>query len=126
MYFRKKDMQAFIKSFYYAMSGVCQSWQMGRNFRVQIVLGVVALGLCIALNLLIWEWIVVLILIGGVLALETINSSIEKLCDLISVDRDPKIKTIKDLSAGAVLIFSVIAMVIGCMIFIPKIMLLLS
>ena len=116
-------MQAFIKSFCYAMSGVCQSWQMGRNFRVQIVLGVVALGLCIALNLLIWEWIVVLILIGGVLALETINSSIEKLCDLISVDRDPKIK---DLSAGAVLIFSVIAMVIGCMIFIPKIMLLLS
>jgi diacylglycerol kinase len=114
-------MQGFIKSFYYAMSGVYRSWQMGRNFRVQIVLGFVALGLCIALNLLIWEWIVVLILIGGVLALETLNSSIEKLCDLISMDRDPKIKTIKDLSAGAVLIFSVIALVIGCMIFIPKI-----
>jgi diacylglycerol kinase len=126
MYFRKKIMQAFIKSFYYAMSGVCQSWQMGRNFRVQIVLGFVALGLCITLNFLIWEWIVVLILIGGVLSLETINSSIEKLCDLISMDIDPRIKTIKDLSAGAVLIFSVIALVIGCLIFIPKIILIFS
>ena len=67
-----------------------------------------------------------LILIGGVLSLETINSSIEKLCDLISMDIDPRIKTIKDLSAGAVLIFSVIALVIGCLIFIPKIILIFS
>jgi diacylglycerol kinase len=119
-------METFLKGFVHAIEGIFSSWALGRNFRIQSIIGLVALGLCITLNLLIWEWIVVLILIGGVLSLETINSSIEKLCDLISMDIDPRIKTIKDLSAGAVLIFSVIALVIGCLIFIPKIILIFS
>jgi diacylglycerol kinase len=119
-------METFLKGFVHAIEGIFSSWALGRNFRIQSIIGIVALGLCITLNLLIWEWIVVLILIGGVLSLETINSSIEKLCDLISMDIDPRIKTIKDLSAGAVLIFSVIALVIGCLIFIPKIILIFS
>jgi diacylglycerol kinase len=119
-------METFLKGFVHAIEGIYSSWALGRNFRIQSIIGLVALGLCITLNLLIWEWIVVLILIGGVLSLETINSSIEKLCDLISMDIDPRIKTIKDLSAGAVLIFSVIALVIGCLIFIPKIILIFS
>ncbi|MEY3048762.1 MAG: hypothetical protein RL365_800 [Bacteroidota bacterium] len=119
-------MRTFMKGFVYAMDGIFGSWTLGRNFRIQSIVGLVALVLCKALNLLIWEWIVVFILIGGVLSLETINTSIEKLCDLISLDRDPNIKTIKDLSAGAVLIFSVISLVIGCLIFIPKIILVFS
>lgn len=119
-------MQTFINGLFHAIEGIFRSWNIGRNFRIQFIIGLVALSLCITLNLLIWEWIVVLILIGGVLALETINSSIEKLCDLITMERDPKIKTIKDLSAGAVLIFCVVALVIGCLIFIPKIILTLS
>ena len=119
-------MKRFFNSLGFAFSGIIQSWKIGQNFKIQVGCGLVSLVLCVLLNVQGWEWIVVLILTGGVLSLETLNSSIEKLCDLISVDRDPKIKTTKDLSAGAVLIFSVIAMVIGCMIFIPKIMLLLS
>jgi diacylglycerol kinase len=119
-------METFIKGFVHAIEGIFGSWALGRNFRIQSIIGLIALGLCIAFNLRVWEWIVVLILIGGVLSLETINTSIEKLCDLISMQRDPNIKTIKDLSAGAVLIFSLIALVIGCLIFIPKIILLFS
>ena len=119
-------MKRFFNSLGFAFSGIIQSWKIGQNFKIQVGCGMVSLALCVLLNVQGWEWIVVLILTGGVLSLETLNSSIEKLCDLISVDRDPKIKTIKDLSAGAVLIFSVIAMVIGCMIFIPKIILALS
>ena len=119
-------MKRFFNSLGFAFSGIIQSWKIGQNFKIQVGCGLVSLVLCVLLNVQGWEWIVVLILIGGVLALETINSSIEKLCDLITMERDPKIKTIKDLSAGAVLIFSVIALVIGCLIFIPKIILLFS
>lgn len=119
-------MKRFFNSLGFAFSGIIQSWKIGQNFKIQVGCGLVSLVLCVLLNVQGWEWIVVLILTGGVLSLETLNSSIEKLCDLISVDRDPKIKTIKDLSAGSVLIFSVIAMVIGCLIFIPKIILALS
>ena len=121
MYFRKKNMQSFIKSFFYALSGVCYSWSIGWNFRIQIVLGVVAFSLCFAYRVERWEWIVVSILTGGVLALETLNSAVEKLCNHITLEQDPSIKKIKDLSAGAVLIFSFFALVIGCLIFIPRI-----
>ena len=119
-------MKRFFNSLGFAFSGIIQSWKIGQNFKIQVGCGLVSLVLCVLLNVQGWEWIVVLILIGGVLSLETINSSIEKLCDLISMDIDPRIKTIKDLSAGAVLIFSVFALVIGCLIFIPKIVLVFS
>ena len=119
-------MQTFINGLFHAIEGISRSWNIGRNFRIQVGCAVVSLVLCVLLNVQGWEWIVVLILIGGVLALETINSSIEKLCDLITMERDPKIKTIKDLSAGAVLIFSMISLVIGCLIFIPKVILIFS
>jgi undecaprenol kinase len=119
-------MKRFFNSLGFAFSGIIQSWKIGQNFKIQVGCGLVSLVLCVLLNVQGWEWIVVLILIGGVLALETINSSIEKLCDLITMERDPKIKTIKDLSAGAVLIFSMISLVIGCLIFIPKVILIFS
>ena len=119
-------MQTFINGLFHAIEGISRSWNIGRNFKIQVGCGLVSLVLCVLLNVQGWEWIVVLILIGGVLALETINSSIEKLCDLITMERDPKIKTIKDLSAGAVLIFSMISLVIGCLIFIPKVILIFS
>ena len=119
-------MKTFISGLFHAIEGISRSWKIGRNFRIQVGCGVASLVLCVLLNVQGWEWNVVLILIGGVLALETINSSIEKLCDLITMERNPKIKTIKDLSAGAVLIFCVVALVIGCLIFIPKIILTLS
>lgn len=119
-------MRTFIKGFVHAIDGVFGSWTLGRNFRIQVFCGLISIVLCFLLKIQGWELIAILLLIGGVLSLETINTSIEKLCDLISMDIDPKIKTIKDLSAGAVLIFSVIALVIGCLIFIPKIILLFS
>ena len=119
-------MRTFIKGFVHAIDGVFGSWTLGRNFRIQVFCGLISIVLCFLLKIQGWELIAILLLIGGVLSLETINTSIEKLCDLISLDRDPKIKTIKDLSAGAVLIFSVIALVIGCLIFIPKIILVFS
>lgn len=119
-------MQTFFSGLFHAIEGIFSSWNIGRNFRIQVGCGLISLALCVLLDIQGWEWIVVLVLIGGVLALETINSSIEKLCDLISMQRDPKIKTIKDLSAGAVLIFSFISLVIGCLIFIPKIFTALS
>jgi diacylglycerol kinase len=119
-------MRTFIKGFVHAIEGIFGSWTLGRNFRIQVFCGLISIVLCFLLKIQGWELITILLLIGGVLSLETINTSIEKLCDLISLDRDPKIKTIKDLSAGAVLIFSVIALVIGCLIFIPKIIFVFS
>jgi len=55
------------------------------------------------------------------LALEAMNSSIEKLCDLYSTENNKNIKWIKDVMARTVLMASLIALIIGALIFVPKI-----
>jgi len=69
-----------------------------------------------------WEWIILILVMGGVFTMELINTSIEKLADLYSTELNPKIKKIKDLSAGAVLVASITALFMGFIIFLPKIL----
>ena len=63
------------------------------------------------------EWFAILICIGNVISLEMINTAIEHLVDLVEPNHNPKAGAIKDLAAGAVLVFSIISAVIGIMIF---------
>jgi diacylglycerol kinase len=56
-----------------------------------------------------------------VIALELINSAIENIADFVSPKQDTKIKKIKDLSAGAVLFSAIISVIIGLIVFLPKI-----
>jgi len=66
------------------------------------------------------EWIAVLFAIGFVLAAEAINSVIERLSDVVQPEIDDRIRDVKDISAGAVLICTIAAAVIGIIIFLPK------
>lgn len=72
------------------------------------------------------EWIAVIFAIGMVLAAEAVNSAIEALADRVTQEYDEAIKHTKDLASGAVLILAIAAAIIGCIVFIPKIILWLS
>ena len=67
------------------------------------------------------EWIVLCLVIGFVFAMELVNSAIEKLSDVVSSQKNEKIRLVKDLSAAAVLISAISAVIIGLLIFVPKI-----
>jgi len=56
-----------------------------------------------------------------VLCFEIINSAIEKLCDLVMPEHHAVIKKVKDMSASAVLLAAIISFIIGCIIFLPKV-----
>jgi len=60
--------------------------------------------------------------IGAVLAAEGVNSAIEALCDKVSPEYDEAIKHTKDLAAGAVLILAVMSVIVGLLIFVPKVL----
>lgn len=79
---------------------------------------VAAAGLVTGLSLL--EWMVVIVLIGGMLALEMFNSAIERVVDLATSELHPLAKQAKDMAAGAVLVFAVASAIIGLLIFLPK------
>lgn len=67
------------------------------------------------------EWIFVIVCCTMMLAMEMLNTALERMCDLITEDIHPLIKCIKDVSAGAVLICAAGSAVTGLLIFIPKI-----
>lgn len=67
------------------------------------------------------EWIAVIFAIGIVIVSEMLNTAIEKLTDMVSPEIHPKAKVVKDLAAGAVLMASMVAAVIGLIVFLPKI-----
>jgi diacylglycerol kinase len=114
-----------IKSFGWALSGLKDSILHEKNFRIQYIIAllVIVSGIFISLSKI--EWLIILICFAVVLSFEIINSAIEKLCDVVCPDFNPAIKKVKDMSASAVLISAIFSFIIGCIIFLPKIIALL-
>ncbi|HEX8278514.1 MAG TPA: diacylglycerol kinase family protein [Segetibacter sp.] len=115
-------MKGFLKGFVYAFNGLVIFFRHERNGRIQLLIAIVAVLLGWRVKLSAAEWMVVLGCIATVLSFEMINSSIEKLCNLVHPKYHPAVKTIKDLAAGAVLFVSFISAIIGAIIFLPKIL----
>lgn len=109
-------MNSFLKSFTYAIKGIQLSLK-DRNKKVLIACAFITIILGFVFKITITEWSIILICIGVVLSLEMVNTAIERLVDLVEPNHHPKAGAIKDISAGAVLVFSIISAVIGVMIF---------
>lgn len=107
------------KSFYFAFSGIKTALWTERNMRIHLLVSIVVIGCSIFFSINKLEWLFVIIAIGGIFSLELMNSAIERVVDLITVEYHPLAKQAKDLAAGAVFIYAVIAVVIGLIIFIP-------
>jgi diacylglycerol kinase len=114
-------MRKFLNSFGFALKGLQTIVATEQNFRVHLVMAVVAITLCYVLDVRMIEILIVLIFICLVMALEMINTAIETLCDTVAPARQDAIKRVKDISAGAVLVASIGAFVAGVVIFLPKI-----
>ncbi|MBB6445988.1 undecaprenol kinase [Bacillus benzoevorans] len=67
------------------------------------------------------EWIFILLAIGGMFSLELVNTAIERTVDLVTEEFHPLAKQAKDIAAGAVLVYAILSVIIGCIIFLPKI-----
>jgi diacylglycerol kinase len=115
-------MLNFLKSFLYAFNGLVVFFRHERNGKIQLSAALVTVVLSWVLKLSVTEWMFVLASIAAVLSFEMINSSIEKLCNLVHPTYHPAVKTIKDMCAGAVLFAAVISAIIGAIIFVPKIL----
>jgi len=67
------------------------------------------------------EWILQIFAFALVLGVEALNTAVEKLSDYIQPEFDPRIGFIKDISAGAVMLVSIAACIVGLIIYLPKI-----
>lgn len=119
-------MMKLVRSFGYAWQGILYCIKTQLNFRIHLVVLLMAITAGFILNVSTTEWLFIIGCSMLVLALELLNTAIEKLCDTISTEIQPEIKTIKDVSAAAVLLSAAGSVVTGIIIFFPKIMQLLK
>jgi undecaprenol kinase len=99
----------------FALAGIVAVWQRERSFRTQIAAAVSAVAVTVLLRPgLLWAAAVVLS-IALVLVLELLNSALEAMIDHLHPDIAPAIKIAKDAAAGAVLVASSSAAVVGAL-----------
>jgi|SRR5436190_8450237 len=108
------------KSFKYAFGGILNFFKAEHNAVLHLAGTVIAIFLAIALHISTTGKIALVFAVGFVWVAELFNTAIEKIMDFISTEQHPKIKQVKDLSAAAVLIAAIVAFIIGCIVFIPK------
>lgn len=107
----------FFSSFVFAWSGVKQAVRHEQNIKIHLFLATIVILSSFMLKIELYEKIILLLVIGIVISLEVMNTAIERVVDLVTEEYHPLAKLAKDISAGAVLIFSIIAFVIGILIF---------
>lgn len=110
----------FLHSVWYAAIGISYFFRSERNARIQLMLAALSVVAGILLGLDKTEWIVIVICIVLVFALEMVNTALEELCNLLTTEFHPAVKIIKDLSAGAVATVALGSAATGLAIFLPK------
>jgi diacylglycerol kinase (ATP) len=114
-----------IRGFYFAGRGIVFFLKAPSNAWIHILAACFACGSGFYFCISRWEWCAVVVAIGGVLVAEMFNTAVELLVDLVSPGFNEKAGRIKDIAAGAVLVASIGAAMIGAVVFIPKLLLLL-
>ena len=120
---KKKNysISRFFKSFTYAFNGIKTAIKTEQNFVVDLVFGVIAIVLGFLLKIDKIEFIIIILTIGIAIMAELVNTAIEYTVDMAMPEIHPLAKAAKDLSSGAVLIMDFVILIIGIIIYLPKI-----
>ena len=117
----KFSIKKRIKSFAYAFAGLKVLFREEHNSWIHATAAVLAITMGFLFRISPMEWIAIVIVIGMVFSAEIINSSLERTADFVKAERDDRKRDIKDLGAAAVLVCAMSALIIGLIIFVPKI-----
>lgn len=110
------------RSFYVAFRGIYLALRSERNMQIHLICTILTILLSFGLRISALEWCLILLAISTVWVAEMLNTAIEKTIDYISLDQHPQAGMVKDIAAGAVLIATIASLIIGCIIFIPKLL----
>ena len=117
----KKSKPSLLKSFHYAFQGIKVNILTERNLAIHFLVMLLVIVFGFIFNISITEWLICILLFGCVITLELMNTAIETAIDICMPEINPKAKLAKDTSAGAVLVIAIVAVIVGIIIFGPKI-----
>jgi diacylglycerol kinase len=118
---KKLGVFRFVKSFKYSLEGLAYAIRREQSIIVMTAFMFLAVSSGFFFKISILEWLFVLISIGLVIGTELINTAIEATIDLVSPKYHELAKIAKDTAAAAVFVYSIVAFIIGCLVFVPKV-----
>jgi len=110
------------KSFTYAFQGIKTAFKREPNFRIHLLLAIFVLLSATLLKFSLIEWLILAFTITFVITLELLNTVLEAMVNLISPNISEEARVAKDVAAGMVLVISALAVVVGLLLFVPKVL----
>ncbi len=117
----RKKRKKLRNSFKYAFEGIAEAWKTEQNLKIHFAIMALVIIAGFMFKISAMEWIICLLLFAIVISLELINTAIETTVDIAMPDINEKAKYAKDIAAGAVLFSAIISVIVGLIIFLPKI-----
>jgi len=114
------NLKDFLQSFKYAFRGLKNALQKEQSLRIQILIGILVLFFSLWIGLSGIEMALITGMISIVISLELINTTAEKIIDVVNLKKHPKIRFIKDVMAAGVLVSALGALIVGLIIFLPR------
>lgn len=113
---------AILKKFIYAFRGLIYAIKEEKSLVIHFIVSIIVLSIAGIINkqMKTIDWIILVIVIFLVIGVELINTAIENIVDMISFKYNFNARKIKDISAAASLVFSLMSVIVGLLIFIPK------
>ena len=111
------DLKKLIRSFGFASKGIIAAIISGQNMRIQLLAAIAVIAAGVYFHISVSEWCLVTLCIGMVWMAEAFNTAIEILTNHIQPQFHPEAGKVKDVAAGAVLIISIAAAIVGVLVF---------
>lgn len=108
-----------IQSFQCAFAGIWHAVRTQRNAQIHLLIAFAVLVVGLWLKLTLTEWSIIVLTMGFVLATEMLNTVAEAAMDYATPDFDPRVKIVKDVAAGAVLVAAITSVIVGLLILGP-------
>ena len=121
---KQKGFKKFFYSFTYPVKGLKYAYRNEQNLVVDFGIALIVVIAGFIFKVSVTEWALLALTIGLVIAFELVNTAIEATVDLVTEEYHPLAKVAKDTSAAAVFVFAIAAIVVGLIIFLPKLIVL--
>jgi undecaprenol kinase len=121
----KRKKYPILKSFSFAFRGIFKAIKRERNIRIHLAAGFIAIILGLVLKISLFEWLVLILLIAVIISAEIMNSAIEAAADMLRFKLNLNYYEtywIRNFAAGSVMVLAVAAVIIGLLIFVPKLL----
>ncbi len=118
---KKRGFGRFFRSFKYSIEGLIYAYKYEQSMLIHVIATICVIGANIFFRVKGYEWLISLLAIGMVLSAELINTAIEAVVDLVTLEIHPLAKIAKDCGSAATFVLAMMAAGIGFVIYIPHI-----